>query len=229
MSRQRQEATAVGNILRPVIDDMCRARIVSETAIAPELIAHALSMLIRIHKDIHAGAIEKNGERNIPTLEDYFSGIAIDNLIIAGEVLKGPEDPVSTFDILKGTNLTNQNLAKCLFLKRSLSLQSPGDNGFLVSLAHDHFKIEVSVEKKVISFFFYIDEMWNSLDEATMNCALYNSKTDYVKAHIVDGDKPRIHFTYLYPHRGMINVLDVVDMIERFINEAKKVRYGEND
>jgi hypothetical protein len=220
--RQLEEARKIGRLIRTVITDMCRSRNVSNMTMSRELTAHSLSMLRSFHKDVYDSVIEEHGTDGYLPFEDSFPKIAMKHFLDTGDKIKKDDSPPSNFDILSGDHLTNINLAKCLLLKEEVSIDSQSETGFSASQAGDYFEIRVSVYKDIISFFYYIDEPWDSIEDAAMDCARYNSNTNIVKAHIVKEDNPQIHFTYIYPHNGSVNVTDIKNIILRFIEEDKK-------
>jgi len=232
--RQQDEAVKIGRTIRTVLGDMCRSRGVNYSIASGELMAHSLSMLRLFHKNVYDGII-KNGEGDgIDDFDSIFSRLALHEYLLAGEKISKKENNTpSIFGVLSEQDLTNENLAQCLFLTKGVAVESVSKNSFSAGREGDFFKIQISVHDDVISFFTYFDEPYSDNEKAAMDCARYNSKTNYSKAHIVNIDDYQIHFTYIYPHSGKIFVNDIVRVLLAFIDENRKeteaIEWGENE
>lgn len=233
MLRQRNEAKKIGRLVRTIISDMCRARQVNYNIASDELMAHALSMSRIFTRNSHNAIVEELGIEEVSDFSDVFSRVSISQFLDAGERIADDDSSgiPSVFDILKGDKLNNMNLAKCLFFKKGISIESQSDTGFLAGREGIYFKIEVSVRENGIVLFTYFDEEYGDINNATMDCARYNSQTRLSKAHLYDIDKFQIHFSYIYPHSGIVNVTDVLELIFEFVDEymseSKKISWGD--
>lgn len=231
--RQRDEAKKIGQAIRTITRDMCRSRNVSYDFAAEELMTHALSMSKSFIKETHQGLIEEHGKEGFSNFNDVFSRASLRQFINAGNKISDHKNNPSTFGILSGDKLNNENLAQCLFLKNGISVSSQSDKGFKVGREGEFFTIYVSVQDDVVSFFDYEDVSYCEDGDPAWDCARYNNRTYLSKAHIMKIDKPQIHFTYLYPHSGTVIIEDIKTIALTFINECtvegQKINWGNSD
>ncbi|TKF68189.1 hypothetical protein FCV55_14340 [Vibrio sp. F13] len=225
LSRQLDEAKKIGSMLRTLAVDMCHSRRVNYDFASNELITNAFLMSKKYHNNVHQDMIKQHGPQGFRDFESVFCDIAIKKIIASGQRLSDGNNP-STFGILTGDDLSNENLAQSLFLLKNYSIESVTDKGFYIGREGEFYKIRVSVYQDFISFFDYQDEPDQDLDSISLACARYNSKSKYSKAHVVNSDGFQTHFEYLLPHSGSVFVKDISNVINAFINEQMEFVSG---
>ena len=222
LGRQLDEATKIGRTLRTIATDMCRSRRVSFDFASSEIMTHALSMSKNFHNNIHQDLIREHGESSVINFDDAFSKVVIKKLTTSGEKISENKANPAIFGILSGDNLTNKNLAQAFFSLKGFSIESVTEKGFSVGKEGDFFKIRVSVQRDIISFFDYHDEPNNDIEENALACARYNSQTSFSKAQIVNIEDFQIHFNYIFPHNGAVFIKDIERVVIEFIDEQLK-------
>lgn len=222
LGRQLDEATKIGRTLRTIATDMCRSRRVSFDFASTEIMTHALSMSKNFHNNIHQDLIREHGESSVINFDDVFSKVVINKLTTSGEKISENKANPAIFGILSGDNLSNENLAQAFFSLKGFSIESVTEKGFSVGKEGDFFKIRVSVQRDIISFFDYHDEPNNDIEENALACARYNSQTSFSKAKIVNVEDFQIHFNYIFPHNGAVFIKDIERVVIEFIDEQLK-------
>lgn len=226
LGRQLDEATKIGRTLRTIATDMCRSRRVSFDFASSEIMTHALSMSKNFHNNIHQDLIREHGESSVINFDDAFSKVVIKKLTTSGEKISENKANPAIFGILSGDNLSNENLAQAFFSLKGFSIESVTEKGFSVGKEGDFFKIRVSVQRDIISFFDYHDEPNNDIEENALACARYNSQTSFSKAQIVNVEDFQIHFNYIFPHNGAVFIKDIERVVIEFIDE--QLKYARN-
>lgn len=226
LGRQLDEATKIGRTLRTIATDMCRSRRVSFDFASTEIMTHALSMSKNFHNNIHQDLIREHGESSVINFDDVFSKVVINKLTTSGEKISENKANPAIFGILSGDNLSNENLAQAFFSLKGFSIESVTEKGFSVGKEGDFFKIRVSVQRDIISFFDYHDEPSNDIEENALACARYNSQTSFSKAQIVNVEDFQIHFNYIFPHNGAVFIKDIERVVIEFIDE--QLKYARN-
>lgn len=222
LRRQLDEATKIGRTLRTIATDMCRSRRVSFDFASTEIMTHALSMSKNFHNNIHQDLIRGHGESSVINFDDVFSKVVINKLTTSGEKISENKANPAIFGILSGDNLSNENLARAFFSLKGFSIESVSEKGFSVGKEGEFFKIRVSVQRDVISFFDHHDEPNNNIEENVLACARYNSQSSFSKAQIVNVEDFQIHFNYIFPHNGTVFIKDIERVVIEFIDEQLK-------
>jgi len=232
MMHQKDEAKKIGRVIRTIISDMCRSRGVDYNFASDELMTHALAMSKVFYKDQHRWIVEQQGSENIAEFPEVFSKVSQFQFLNAGEKIGDEKNLPSVFDILSGDTLNNINLAKCLFMKKGICIESPSETDFLAGIEGTPYKIQISVYDDAILFFTWLDVFYDNDAGVAMDCARYNSHTLFSKAHVHE-EKTQIHFLYAYPHQGTINVEDIARVVLKFMDEymiqSKKINWGSEE
>jgi hypothetical protein len=226
LGRQLGEATKIGRTLRTIATDMCHSRRVNFDFASTEIITHALSMSKNFHNNIHQDLIREHGESSVINFDDVFSKVVLNKLTTSGEKISENKANPAIFGILSGDNLSNENLAQAFFSLKGFSIESVTEKGFSVGKEGEFFKIRVSVQRDIISFFDYHDEPNNDIEENALACARYNSQTRFSKAQIVNVEDFQIHFNYIFPHNGAVFIKDIERVVIEFIDEQLKYTKG---